>query len=84
MWTGALQADQDSVTLRLHGCVVGSACGENEYGVPGDQETPMCASELTLTDVTEGASSPPDAATSSPESTSSPDRDAIGYGNPVL
>jgi hypothetical protein len=54
VWTGALEADQDyPVTLRLHGCVVGAACGENEYGVPGDPEAPQCAAELTLTDVTE-------------------------------
>ena len=53
MWTGALHADQDyPVTIRLQGCVVGSVCGENEYGVPGDPETPQCAAELTLTDAT--------------------------------
>ena len=50
----ALQADQDyPVTIRLHDCVVGGACGENEYGVPGDPETPQCAAELTLTNVSE-------------------------------
>ncbi len=41
------------MTIRLQGCVVGSACGENEYGVPGDPDMPQCAAELTLTDVTE-------------------------------
>ena len=54
VWTGALHADQDyPVTIQLDGCVVGSPCGENEYGVPGDPETAQCAAELTLTEASD-------------------------------
>ena len=54
VWTGALHSDQDyPVTIRLDECVIGSVCGENEYGVPGDPQTPQCAAELTLTGATD-------------------------------
>ena len=50
IWVGDLTYDGggNPLTVRLEGCAVGKACGENEYADPALPQTPFCAAELTL------------------------------------